>query len=109
MIKENERTPDDFIDEPLIDQLLTTAESAAKDADYVRSIIEKAKAYQGLTAAEVAVLLKVTDQEILAELFAAAAQVKKDYLRQPYRLVRTALSVQPLCQQLYLLWLSHRK
>lgn len=77
MIKENERTPDDFIDEPLIDQLLTTAESAAKDADYVRSIIEKAKAYQGLTAAEVAVLLKVTDQEILAELFAAAAQVKK--------------------------------
>lgn len=77
MMKDNERTIDDFINDTLIKTLLHDAETKAIDANYVRSIITKAKEYHGLSAAEVAVLLKVTHQDLLHELFDAAAQVKK--------------------------------
>lgn len=77
MMKADERTTDDFINDTLIETLLNAAETKATDANYVRSIITKAKEYHGLSAAEVAVLLKVTHQDLLNELFDAAAQVKK--------------------------------
>lgn len=77
MIKPSERTSDDFINDHLIETLLTTAQSRAQDSAYVRGIIAKAVNYHGLSAAEVAVLLKVTDPELLAELFDAAARVKQ--------------------------------
>lgn len=77
MMKADERTTDDFINDTVIETLLNNAETKAADVSYVRSIIMKAKEYHGLSAAEVAVLLKVTHQDLLNELFDAAAQVKK--------------------------------
>lgn len=77
MMNNAERTSDAFINDDLIATLLTAAQTKAGDSGYVRAIIAKAKNYHGLSAAEVAVLLKVTDTALLTELFAAAAQVKQ--------------------------------
>ncbi|MEG6584585.1 [FeFe] hydrogenase H-cluster radical SAM maturase HydG [Dendrosporobacter sp. 1207_IL3150] len=77
MIKLEERSTDAFIDDSLITELLFSAENLAQDFDYVKGIIAKAKDYHGLSAAEVAVLLKVTNPELLNEMFIAASEVKK--------------------------------
>lgn len=49
----------------------------AKDKDYVRALLEKARACQGLTHREAAVLLNIEDQNILAEMFMTAKEVKE--------------------------------
>ena len=77
MIDNAQRTSDAFIDEPLIYRLLAEAKTKSRDKDYVRAIIAKARKYHGLSAAEVAVLLEVTDADLQAEMFAAAADVKQ--------------------------------
>ncbi|BBB92681.1 MAG TPA: [FeFe] hydrogenase H-cluster radical SAM maturase HydG [Methylomusa anaerophila] len=77
MINNAERTSDAFINDPLIHELLTDAVTKAQDKELVRSIIEKARHYHGLTAAEVAILLEVSDSELNKEMFAAAAAVKQ--------------------------------
>lgn len=77
MIANNERTTDAFIDDALIARLLAEAKDKAADPAAVRAIIAKARQYKGLSAAEVAVLLEVTDPALQAEMFAAAAEVKK--------------------------------
>lgn len=66
--------PADFINEEEIQMLL--AAGAAASQDYVRTIVEKARSAQGLTPAEVAVLLQVEDEELLVQMFSAAKEVK---------------------------------
>ena len=78
MISNAERTSDAFIDEARIEELLAAGKKAAQDIDQVRAIITKAAGHQGLTAAEVAVLLQVEDSKLQEELFQTAAQIKKD-------------------------------
>lgn len=77
MIDNTQRTSDGFIDDALIDNLLTEAKTKSQDKNYVRAIIAKARQYHGLSAAEVAVLLETTDAELEAEMFAAASAVKQ--------------------------------
>lgn len=77
MINNNQRTSDAFIDDTLIEELLTEAKTKAQDKALVRSIIAKAGQHHGLSSAEVAVLLEVTDAGLLQEMFATAAEVKK--------------------------------
>lgn len=77
MIDEQQRTSDAFIDDALIAELLAAAKTKAADKAAVRRIIAKAGEYKGLTAGEVAVLLEVTDDALLREMFAAASAVKK--------------------------------
>ena len=77
MIDEKERTTDSFIDDTKIECLLDQARIKAKDTGYVKRIITKAREYRGLSAEEVAVLLEITDENLLSEMFTAAAQVKQ--------------------------------
>lgn len=77
MIDNQQRTSDAFIDDALINRLLMEAKSKSQDKELVRSIIKKAGQYQGLSAGEVAVLLEVTDSELLQEMFSTACEVKK--------------------------------
>ncbi|MHB8072934.1 [FeFe] hydrogenase H-cluster radical SAM maturase HydG [Desulfosporosinus fructosivorans] len=49
----------------------------AKNKDYVRSILEKAKSCQGLTHKEAAVLLNVEDTNVLEEMFRTAKEIKE--------------------------------
>ncbi|NLM52255.1 MAG: [FeFe] hydrogenase H-cluster radical SAM maturase HydG [Firmicutes bacterium] len=64
-----------FIREEEIEKLLTAAQNASKEE--IMAIIEKARQAQGLTLPEVAVLLQITDGELLDEVFAAAKEVKQ--------------------------------
>lgn len=77
MICNDERTPDTFIDENLIARLLEEGRQRAQDVREVTAILEKARRHQGLSAAEVAVLLQVADQQLLENMFQAAAAVKE--------------------------------
>jgi len=63
-----------FINEP---DIFNTLEHAADaDASHVRGVLAKARELHGLEAAEVAVLMNVSDPVLLGELFAAAQYVK---------------------------------
>ena len=62
-----------FIDEPVI---FRTLEQATTDAAAVRDVLAKARQLNGLEAADVAVLMNVSDPDLLGELFAAAQHVK---------------------------------
>ena len=59
-----------FIDEPAIFHTLELAGTA--DAAAVRAVLAKARELHGLEAAEIAVLMNVSDPALLGELFAAA-------------------------------------
>lgn len=63
-----------FIDEPAIFDVLDRA--GAADSAKVRDVLSKARELHGLDAAEMAVLMGVSDPELLGELFAAARDVK---------------------------------
>lgn len=77
MISNAERTPDTFIDDELILKLLEEAKTKAQDKTIVKGIIDKARKYHGLSADEVAVLLEVTDSELIKEMFDVAADIKQ--------------------------------
>src|SRR5512137_1199549 len=62
-----------FIDELVIFNAL---EQATTDAAAVREVLAKARQLDGLDAADVAVLMSVSDPKLLGELFAAAQYVK---------------------------------
>lgn len=77
MINNMERTSDSFIDDKLIRSLLEQAKVKSHDKDLVKGIIDKARNYHGLTAAEVAVLLEVSDPDLTHLMFSAAAEIKQ--------------------------------
>ena len=65
----------DFIREEEINRLLQAGEKAAKEE--VLAIIERARQAKGLTLSEVAVLLQVTDHELLQKMYSTAKAVKQ--------------------------------
>jgi 2-iminoacetate synthase len=77
LISTNERTSDAFINDTLILQLLQEAKNKAQNKELVTNIIIKAEQYQGLSAAEVAILLEVTDTDLLESIYAVAADIKQ--------------------------------
>lgn len=66
--------PVDFIKEELIEDLLEQGKTAS--GNMVRAIIAAARQAKGLTMAEAAVLLQVTDKLLLTEIFETAKEVK---------------------------------
>lgn len=67
----------DFIKDEEIRVSLAEAKVKADDEAYVHSILEKAKACKGLTHREAAVLLEVTDPEVLSNINRAAKLIKE--------------------------------
>ncbi|RCX14909.1 2-iminoacetate synthase [Fontibacillus phaseoli] len=67
----------EFIREEEIEACLAFGDSAARDPDLVRCILEKARASKGLSPMEAAVLLHVDEEQILDEIFTAAREVKE--------------------------------
>ncbi|MBP2649197.1 MAG: biotin and thiamine synthesis associated [Firmicutes bacterium] len=65
----------DFIDEPLIQALLT--ETASLPKNQLEAIIEKARKAKGLTTQEVAALIQLEDETLLQKLFSAALEIKQ--------------------------------
>lgn len=64
----------DFIVEEEIEKLLQGAQNTS--AEDIKAIIAKARKAKGLTPAEVAALLQVTDATLLKDIYAAAKEVK---------------------------------
>jgi 2-iminoacetate synthase len=77
LISNRERTSDDFINDKAILQLLHEAKTKAQDKKLVNNIIAKASQYHGLSASEVAILLEVTDTDILESMYTVAADIKQ--------------------------------
>jgi 2-iminoacetate synthase len=65
----------DFIDEPIIQQLL--ADTASMPACELDGIIEKARGAGGLDSREVAALIQVEDEALLLKMYAAALEIKQ--------------------------------
>jgi 2-iminoacetate synthase len=65
-----------FIDEARIAETLNAARNP--DSVRVREVLSKARLMEGLDAGEVAVLMELEDPALLAEMFAAARQVKNE-------------------------------
>jgi 2-iminoacetate synthase len=64
-----------FIDETLIENLLTRAEGASSAE--ALAIVQKAREAKGLTPEETAILLQTSDENTLQDLFLAAREVKE--------------------------------
>lgn len=77
MILDSERTSDSFIDDEQIGRILANAKEQAKNPERVCELIAKAGKSQGLSAAEAAVLLLVSDQDLLLEMFKTAKTIKE--------------------------------
>lgn len=67
----------DFIINKEIEISMDEGRVKAKDKEYVRTILEKAKTCQGLTHREAAVLLNIEDKMVLTEMFKAAKEIKE--------------------------------
>lgn len=67
----------DFINDGEILETLAEARATAGDAALVRSLLDKAAGYGGLTHREAAVLMEVQDPAVLGEMFALARKIKE--------------------------------
>ncbi|WP_379127501.1 [FeFe] hydrogenase H-cluster radical SAM maturase HydG [Paenibacillus sp. sgz500958] len=67
----------DFIDDEEILLSLEEAKVKASDYGYVLSILEKARECKGLTHREAAVLLEVTDSDVLDDIYKSAKVIKE--------------------------------
>ncbi|WP_150275341.1 [FeFe] hydrogenase H-cluster radical SAM maturase HydG [Paenibacillus tepidiphilus] len=66
-----------FIDDEEIHRSLREAAVTAGDQAYVQTLLAKAQECKGLTHREAAVLLEVTDPEVLADIYTSARAVKE--------------------------------
>lgn len=69
--------PNAFINHAQIEKIMSKAQEKANDAIYVKSLLEKAKTYVGLTSNEVCVLSFVSDTQILEEIYTIAREIKE--------------------------------
>jgi len=67
----------DFIIDEEIRESMDEGLEKVKDHKLVRAILEKAKTCKGLTHREAAVLLNITDETVLAEMFKTAKEIKE--------------------------------
>lgn len=68
---------EEFINDAEILESLEFGKGKANDRAYVKELLTKAKEAKGLTHREAAVLLNVTDEEILQEMFKTAKHIKE--------------------------------
>ena len=68
-----------FVSPVEVNRILDVAELRCEDASYVREILAKARAMNGLTAEETAVLLLNNDALITAQIFQLAQEIKNAY------------------------------
>lgn len=67
----------DFIIDQEIKSSMEEGRVKAKEKDYVKAILDKAKTCQGLTHREAAALLNIEDKNVLAEMFKTAKEIKE--------------------------------
>lgn len=68
---------EEFIIDSEILQIIDEGEKLSKDKEYVKTLLEKAKLYKGLTPKEAGVLLSVNDENILEDIYKVAKDIKE--------------------------------
>lgn len=100
---------EEFISDEEIRETLAYADANKDNVALIDEIIEKAKLRKGLNHREASVLLACEIPEKIQEVYALAEQIKKRFLRKPYRIVCTALFVKLLRERLCILSVSSEK
>lgn len=79
MYKKESRKAEEFICHEEIIETLDYAKQHANNLGTVRSILEKARAYKGLTHREAAILLECSDPQLTDEIYRLAREIKQKF------------------------------
>ena len=67
----------DFLDENIINQIISDAEKKSEDSEIVREILKKAEKAEGITDEEAAILLSIKDENLLEEMYTVSKKLKR--------------------------------
>ena len=67
----------DFLDENIINQIISDAEKKSEDSEIVREILKKAEKAEGISDEEAAILLSIKDENLLEELYDVSKKIKE--------------------------------
>ena len=67
----------DFLDENIINQIISDAEKKSENSEIVREILKKAEKAEGITDEEAAILLSIKDENLLEEMYAVSKKIKE--------------------------------
>ena len=67
----------DFLDENIINQIISDAEKKSEDFELVREILKKAEKAEGITDEEAAILLSIKDENLLEEMYTVSKKIKE--------------------------------
>lgn len=67
----------DFLDENIINQIISDAEKKSENSEIVRDILKKAEKAEGITDEEAAILLSIKDENLLEEMYTVSKKIKE--------------------------------
>lgn len=67
----------DFLDENIINQIISDAEKKSENFELVREILKKAEKAEGISDEEAAILLSIKDENLLEEMYAVSKKIKE--------------------------------
>ena len=66
-----------FLDENIINQIISDAEKKSENSEIVREILKKAEKAEGITNEEAAILLSIKDENLLEEMYTVSKKIKE--------------------------------
>lgn len=67
----------DFLDENIINQIISDVEKKSENSEIVREILKKAEKAEGITDEEAAILLSIKDENLLEEMYTVSKKIKE--------------------------------
>ncbi|MEE1474836.1 [FeFe] hydrogenase H-cluster radical SAM maturase HydG [Fusobacterium sp.] len=67
----------DFLDENIINQIISDAEKKSENSEIVREILKKTEKAEGITDEEAAILLSIKDENLLEEMYTVSKKIKE--------------------------------
>lgn len=67
----------DFLDENIINQIISDAKKKSENSEIVREILKKAEKAVGITDEEAAILLSIKDENLLEEMYTVSKKIKE--------------------------------
>lgn len=67
----------DFLNENIINQIISDAEKKSENSEIVREILKKAEKAEGITDEEAAILLSIKDENLLEEMYTVSKKIKE--------------------------------
>ena len=67
----------DFLDENIINQIISDAEKKSENSEIVREILKKAEKAEGISDEEAAILLSIKNENLLEEMYTVSKKIKE--------------------------------